>query len=158
MPVANCYTPFAFTTTATTTNVLQPFVQDYLRKPVPEETFTHSHQSSSSFISFLHQLMCLTVFLVSAHPIFKFCLVYLLVWIHPLHTPFISSPNHCLLFATRAYHHHLIFCSTEIISSIPSLSTLLELYPLPWRHTSVWPFSSLPSDVPPHFLSLEAWK
>jgi len=33
----------------------------------------------------------------------KFSLVYLLSWHPPLHTPYISSPNHCLLFAAHAY-------------------------------------------------------
>jgi len=32
----------------------------------------------------------------------KFSLVYLFAWHPPLHTPYISSPNHGLLFATRA--------------------------------------------------------
>ena len=32
----------------------------------------------------------------------KFSLVYLLVWHPPLHTPYISSSNRCLLFATYA--------------------------------------------------------
>ena len=31
----------------------------------------------------------------------KFSLVYLLAWHRPLHTPYISSPNHCLLFAAH---------------------------------------------------------
>jgi len=31
----------------------------------------------------------------------KFSLVYLLAWYPPLHTPYISSPNHCLLFAAQ---------------------------------------------------------
>jgi len=31
----------------------------------------------------------------------KFSLVYLLACYPPLHTPYISSPNHCLLFATK---------------------------------------------------------
>jgi len=33
----------------------------------------------------------------------KFSLVYLLAWHLPLHTPYIFSPNHCLLFATHAH-------------------------------------------------------
>jgi len=32
----------------------------------------------------------------------KFSLVYLLAWHPPVHTPYISSPNHCLLYATHA--------------------------------------------------------
>ena len=33
----------------------------------------------------------------------KFSLVYLLAWHPPLHTPYISSPNHYHLFATHAH-------------------------------------------------------
>ena len=33
----------------------------------------------------------------------KFSLVYLLAWHPPLHTPYISSTNHCLLFAAHAH-------------------------------------------------------
>jgi len=40
--------------THTQTTVSRPFVQDYQARPVPEETFTHSHPSWSSDI--LHQL------------------------------------------------------------------------------------------------------
>jgi len=62
----------------------------------------------------------------------KFCLVYLLAWHPPLHTPHISSPNHCLLFATHAHTICSLFCcSTTIMSSDPSLS----LNPL---HKNFW--------------------
>jgi len=46
------------------------------------------------------QFTCLTVYL---HQLCPGSLVYLLVWNFPFHTLFISSPNHCLLFATHAY-------------------------------------------------------
>jgi len=36
-----------------------------------------------------------------APPLSTSSLVHLLVSNHPLHTPYISSPNHCLLFATH---------------------------------------------------------
>ena len=52
----------------------------------------------------------------------KFSLVYLLVWHPPLYTPYIPSLNHCLLFhSTCPYHRNMFCCSTEIISSNPSL-------------------------------------
>jgi len=38
----------------------------------------------------------------------QFSLVYLLAWHPPLHTPHISSPNHCLLFAANA--HNITTC------------------------------------------------
>jgi len=65
--------------------------------------------------------MCLTCLL--AQPMSKSSLVNLLVWNHPLHTPHISSPNHCLLFTTHPYHRNLFCCSTEII-----FLSLFQLY------------------------------
>ena len=60
----------------------------------------------------------------------KFFLVYLLAWHPPLHTPYISSPNHCLLFAAHA--HSIATCSAVVPRLchliVVSLSTLyLEL-------------------------------
>jgi len=53
----------------------------------------------------------------------KFSLVYLLSWHPPLHTLYISSPNHYLLFATHAHTITKLFCrSTETMSSNASLS------------------------------------
>jgi len=67
-------------------------------------------------------------------------LVYLLVWNFPLQTPYISSPNHCLLFAT--HHAHTIatcfavgvrLCHIFLVS----LATLyLELFFLNITHPS----------------------
>ena len=85
------------------------------------------HQSS--LICFLHlpRSMLSSPFNLHAWQSFstvsKFSLVYLLAWHPPLHIPYISSPNHCLLFCnTLAYHDSLLCCSTEIMSSNPSLS------------------------------------
>jgi len=87
------------------------FVQDNLGEPVPEEIFTHSHALWSSnipicFIYYnpwhtpysIHVLYCLFPQSLS-----KFSLVYLLAWHPPLHTPYISSPNLCLIFAAHEY-------------------------------------------------------
>ena len=54
----------------------------------------------------------------------KFSLVYLLAWHPPLHTPYISSTNHCLLFTTHAHTIATCFavCSTKIMSSNSNLS------------------------------------
>jgi len=38
-----------------------------------------------------------------AQSLSKSSLVNLLVWHPPLHTPYISSPNHCLLFAAHTH-------------------------------------------------------
>ena len=67
------------------------------------------------------QFTCLTVFF---HSLSKFSLVYLLAWHPPLHSPYISSPNHCLLFAAHAHapYHHNLFCC------IPRLCLLILVY------------------------------
>jgi len=86
----------------------------------------------------------------------KFSLVYLLAWHPPLHTPYISSPNYCLLFATHAHTTATCFAVVprNLMSSNPSLylSTFyLEFCLVVSHHTSVYTFSSLPAEVPPHF-------
>ena len=92
----------------------QPFyssldsVQDNPGELVPEETFTHSHLSWSSVIPYLlppsitiNGIPCSIYVPGSLFPqsLSKSPLVYLLAWHPHLHTPHISSPNHCLLFA-----------------------------------------------------------
>ena len=47
-----------------------------------------------------------------AQPLSKSSVVYLLVWNPPLHTPYISSSNHCLLFAT---HTHTITTCFDLV-------------------------------------------
>ena len=91
----------AHTHTHTTILRLSGFCPGNPDELVPEETFTHSHLSWSSIIPYLlppsitiHgilsvQFTCLTVYLLAWHPI--------------LHTPYISLPNHCLLFAAHAH-------------------------------------------------------
>ena len=84
-------------------------------------------------------------------------LIYLLVWNPPLHTPYISSPNHCLLFATHAltiatsFAVVLRLCHLFLVS-LQLLTCNFIFYPT----ASIWPFSSLPAEVPPHSLSLQA--
>jgi len=80
-------------------------VNRYQKKNSPTDT---SLGRWSSFICFLHlysilpiQFMYLTVFLRNLCP--RSSLVYLLVWHPSLHTPYISSPNHCLLFVIHAH-------------------------------------------------------
>ena len=135
---------------------------------VPEETFTHSHPSWSSDIPicFLHLLRSITSSLFNPRALqsfpqslSKFSLVYLLTGHPPLHTPYISSPNHCLLFT--AHVHTIAACFVVVQRLCPlilvSLSTLyLGLYLVASRHISIWPFLSLPSEVPPHFPFLQA--
>ena len=81
------------------------FVQDNLGEPIPKETFTHSHSSASCiYYDPWHPPYSIHV-LYSLFPqsLSKFSLVCVLAWHPPLHTPYISSPNLCLLFATHAH-------------------------------------------------------
>ena len=58
-----------------------------------------------------------------AESLSKFSLVYLLVWHPPLHTPYISSCNHC--FLCTAHVHTIATCFAvvlKLLSSNPSLS------------------------------------
>jgi len=61
----------------------------------------------------------------------KFSLVYLLAWHLPLHTPYNSSPNHCLLFAAHA--HTIVTCFAVVpklchLIPRPSWSYILHNY------------------------------
>jgi len=100
--------------------LLQPFyghlsgttrVSRYQKKYSPTDHPDHH----PIFISFFHLLRSIASSLFNlrawqsfAQPLSKSSLVYLLVWSPPLHTPYISSPNECLLFATHA--HTIITC------------------------------------------------
>jgi len=73
--------------------------------------------------------------------------------------PYISSPNHCLLFAAHA--HTIATCFAVVLRLcrliLVSLSTLYLVFCLiVSHHTSVYLFSSLPAEVPPHFPLLQA--
>ena len=58
---------------------------------------------------------------------------------------------------TCPYNRKLFCCSINIISSIPSLSVNSLLGTLSFTfYTSIWPFSSMLAEVPPHFLSRQA--
>ena len=123
------------------------FVQDNPGELVPEETFTYSHLLWSPIIPYLlppsitiHvQFTCLTVF----PPLSKFSLDYFLAWHSPLHTPYISFPNNCLLFAAHAHTITTCFAAVPELSSNPSLSPLyVGLYLLAEHHTSICPLKS----------------
>ena len=79
-------------------------------EPVPQETFTHSYLSWSSFIPYVLPPIyynpwhppCSIYVPDSLFPRFLqvfmvYLFGYLLAWHPPLHTPYISSPNHCLV-------------------------------------------------------------
>jgi len=89
------------------------FVRDNQGEPVPEETFTYSHPSWTPIVPYLlhpsttiHGIPLFSIHapdILFPQSVSKVSLVYLLAWHPPLHTPYISSPNHCLLFSTHAH-------------------------------------------------------
>ena len=115
----------------------------YQKKHSPTHTYC-GHQLS--LICFIHIIwsMASSLFNLRAYlfpqSLSKFSLGYLLAWHSPLHTPYISSPNHCLIFA--AYAHTIATCFAIIPRLchlvLVSLSTLyLELYLVASHHTSI---------------------
>jgi len=133
----------------------------YQKKHSPTHTH-HGHQKSLSASSIYYNPWHPTYSIHALYSLFpqslsKFSLVYLLAWHLPLHTPYISSPNHYLLFTAHA--HTIVTCSAVVPRLchliLVSLSTLYSrLYLVASHH--ILPFSSLPSDVPPHFPFLQA--
>jgi len=78
-----------------------------------------------------------------AQPMSKFSLVYLLVWHPPLHTPYISSPNHCLLFTGLAHAIKTCFAVVPrlyhliLISFLNSLLGTLSFILMPHIHLTI---------------------
>ena len=109
--------------TTTTTAVSRPFVLDYPGEPAPEETFTHSPiLIIIQTISFFHLLRSTASYLLNLRAWQSFCkplsmssLVYLLVWSSTPHTPYISLPSQCLLFAI---HAHTIAARFAVVSRL----------------------------------------
>jgi len=100
-------------------------VSQYQKKHSPTHTY-RGHQSSLICLIYLIWFMASSLFNLRTRQSFPFpkslsklSLVYLLAWHPPFHTPYISSPNHCLLFTAS---FQVFCCSTEIMSSNPSLS------------------------------------
>jgi len=108
------------------------FVRDNSGEPVPEETFTHSHLSWSSIV-----LICF-IYLIrskassqfnlrasqsfstfSPQVFFGLPLALALSTSYSIHFFTQSLSSFC---STCPYHHNLFCCSTEIMSSNPSLS------------------------------------
>jgi len=119
-----------------TTVLWLDFVWDNPGEPVPEETFTHSHLSWSSIISYLLPPS------ITIHGILSVQFTCLIVFFHnlqvffglpPLHTPYISSPNYCHLFAAHAHTITTCFAVVPRLCHLilVCLSTLyLELSPV----------------------------
>jgi len=111
-------------------------VSRYQKQHSPIHT-SRRHQSSLSASSIYYydpwHPPCSTYMRGSLFPqsFFKFSLVYLLAWYPRLYTPYISSPNHCLLFAAHAHTIATCFVVVPRLCHLilVSLSTLyLELY------------------------------
>jgi len=147
------------------------FVRDNTGEPVPEETFNHSHSSWSSIIPvcFLHLLRFMASSLFNPRALQSFSTISLQVFFGlPLRLA--PSTSYSIHFFTQSlssfrstcpYHRNLFCCSTEIMSTNPSLPLNSLLGTLscnftPQYHTSILPFSCLPSEVPPHFPFLHA--
>jgi len=99
-------------------------VSRYQKKHSP----THTYRDHESFLICIYydpwHPPCSTYVpdsLFCTIPLSKFSLFYLLAWHHPLHTPYISSPHHCLLFA--AHVHTIATC----FAVVPKLCHLLMI-------------------------------
>jgi len=89
-----------------------------------------------------------------AQPVSKSSLVYPLVWNPPLHTPYISSPNHCILLAT--YAHTIATCSAVVLRLCHLFLIFLSTYYLQLLSFTLMSQMNLPTEVPPDFLSSQA--
>jgi len=108
------------------------FVRDNPGESVPEETFAHSHllwspvipSSTSSIYYDPRRPPCSIYVPDSLSPqSLKFSLVYLFAWHPPLILPTFLHP--IIVYIAHAHtitFHNLFCCSTEIMSSNPSLS------------------------------------
>jgi len=98
--------------------------------------YQKKHSPTQPILIIGHPLSCSSIYNDQWHPLCSFymldsplvqplstsSLVFLLVLDPQLHTAYISSPNHHL-FAARAHTNACLFCcSTNAMSSIPSLS------------------------------------
>jgi len=105
----------------------------YQKKHSPTHTY-RGHQSS--LISFLHLLRSMASSLFNLRAWQSFFTMSLQaffglpLWHPPLHTPYISSPNHCLLFAAHAHATATCFAVVPrlyhliLVSLNPLLGTL----------------------------------
>jgi len=136
----------------------QPFygcldsVRDNPGEPVPEETFTHSHPSWSSNIPicFLHLLRSMASYLFNPRALQSFSTIplqfffglYLGLAPSTSYSIHFFSQSLCSFCSTCPYHCNLFCCSTEIMSSNPSLSLNSLLGTLSCSFTSHIHFTS----------------
>jgi len=93
----------------------------YQKKHLPTHTYP-KHQSS--FIYFLHLLQCVASSLFSLRAWQSFCTTSVQVFfdLPPLYSIYFFTQSLSSFRSTCPYHCNLFCCSTEIISSNPSLS------------------------------------
>jgi len=116
----------------------------YRKKLTPVLIINHPFSTASIYYGPQHPPCSIYMLdsLIAQH-VSKFSLFYLVVWHPPLHTPYISFFIQSLssFCNTCPCCHNLFCCSTEIMSSNPSLSThYLELFYLNAAHPSDYPF------------------
>jgi len=105
-------------------------VSRYQKKHSPTHTY-RGHQSSLIWFLHLQQFMASSLFSVhtwqSFSTISKFSLVYRFAWHPQLHTPYISSPNRCLLFTTHAHTIATCFAVVPSFSQPFTWNSILKL-------------------------------
>ena len=121
----------------THTTVLRPFVWDYSGEPAPEETFIDSHSSFSStiLISFLHLPRTIASSLLNPRTWQSLCTTSNYV-LFSLPLGLEPTAPYSIHFFTQSlssfrntcpYHRNLFCCSSDVMSTIPSLS-LISLF------------------------------
>jgi len=136
-------------------------VGQYQKKHSPTDTHT-DHRTSFINLLYLLRSIASSLFSLRAWQSFSTTSLQVLFGLPLGLGPFTSYSMHFFTQSSSSfcrtcpYHYSLFCCNTNAMTSIPniSLSSLLEICLLAWRHTSTWPFSSLLAEVPPHFLSL----
>jgi len=98
-----------------------------IHPPTPVLIINHPFTASSIYYDLWHP-PCSIYIPDSLFPqsLSKFSLVYLLAWHPPLRTPYISSPNHCLLFTAHA--HTIAVCLFAVVPRLYHLANLMYLW------------------------------
>jgi len=122
------------------------------------------HPLSTSFIYYDPQHPLCSVYMPDSpfpQPLSRSSLAFLLVWAHLLlHTTYISSPSHHLLFTT---HAHTNAACSDVVPMLCLLFVTSLSQPPTWKsachvnvHRSTWLFLSLIAKLPSHVVSLQA--
>ena len=129
------------------------WVRRYQKKHLP--THTHPDTSFINFLYLLRSIAC-SLFNFLAWQSFSTTPVQVLFGLS-LGLGLSASYYFFTLFATCPYHRSLFCCCTNAMSSLSNLSLSSLFGNLSFTcHISIWPFSSLLTEVRPNFLSLQA--